>query len=363
MAEPESDLNFELKVGLASFAEFRAPWLELASQYGSSFLHFPAWYESFYQHSTLQALVLLGYDAARALQFVGVFHVRNVRFKKSPSIKLLELAYQNEMGVCDVLCPHAQVSKERILQCLRSKGVVFQLARFRGIAQNSQANRMWHLGAMGKYSHPSKYLELSMGCEAFYGAYSKKFVRNLRRKHKKAEAKGELRLECFADERAQAGLSQFLDLEDSGWKGKKGTSIRCQAQQLALYQSLAEQLAAAGALRILLLFLGNQCIAGQFCAQFGGKLSLLKIAFNEDYGEVSPGDLIIDQVIQASPGLNQVQQLSFVTGVGWMDKWKPQVEPVYVMYGAAQRHWSLALSLILKIKNTTERWRTRLISN
>lgn len=361
MRDSASGLNFELKVGLESFAEFRDQWLAMAQLHASSFLHFPAWYEEFYGFKSLQPLTVLGRDSNGALQFLAVFHVSEVSKKKLPPIKLLELSYHNEMGVCDVFSPSANVTKWFLLRFLRLKGVRFHLARMRGIAEGSHAYRMWQGQSygLGKYSHASKYLDLSRGEEAFYSEYSKKYVRNLRRKRNKAEAQGNLRIKLCNEDQAQDGLQAFLDLENSGWKGERGTSIVSQPQQVALYNSLTQQLGGANGLRIYLLYLDDECIAGQFCAFFAGKLSILKIAFNEKYSDISPGDLIIDQIIQASPAQTGINALSFVTGVGWMDRWKPKVEPVYVMYGSGRLVWLAGLIAGLKLKNLISRYKNR----
>ena len=63
-----------------------------------------------------------------------------------------------------------------------------------------------------------------------------------------------------------------------------------------------------------------------------GVLNLLKIAYDEGYSEVSPGYLLIDNLITEPDDDHYISKISFVTGVDWIDRWKPQCESVRVAY-------------------------------
>ena len=124
----------------------------------------------------------------------------------------------------------------------------------------------------------------------------------------------------------------FMRLEDSGWKGQNKTSIIQQPAKLRYYRELTSSYAEDGVLAVNLLKLGDEYIAAQVGVQIGKTLYLLKIAYNEAYSDISPGYLLIDGLISEQESDDFLEKISFVTGVGWIDRWKPSAEVVRVAY-------------------------------
>ena len=195
-----------------------------------------------------------------------------------------------------------------------------------------------------RLSHSSKYLDFSAGADEFWGGYSKKFVKGLLKKARKAEQLGNLRLECARDTEAlEAAFSIFLGVEDSGWKGEKGTSIIKQPEKLAYYKTLLSEYGKARSCQINVLWVGEQPIAAQFGIVAGDTLHLLKIGFDEQFSDVSPGYLILEQLVNHLAGEGSINRISFVTGVGWIDRWKPSGVNIGVFYSDNGSWWSKSI--------------------
>ena len=87
----------------------------------------------------------------------------------------------------------------------------------------------------------SKYLACSSGDKGHSG--SGKFQRNLRRLENRLNGKGDVSWQYIHDVQEQLDtVSQFLDLEASGWKGEDGTNtaIKSNPRVIAFYHELIE---------------------------------------------------------------------------------------------------------------------------
>lgn len=90
-------------------------------------------------------------------------------------------------------------------------------------------------------------------------------------------------------------VSDFLALESSGWKGRKGTAL---AQSPLLSVALKVGLGglhAEGKLRFWRIVLVGRTIAALFAIVESGQATLAKIAYDEAYAKFSPGVMIVLQ--------------------------------------------------------------------
>ncbi|MFO0991349.1 MAG: GNAT family N-acetyltransferase [Hyphomicrobiales bacterium] len=95
-------------------------------------------------------------------------------------------------------------------------------------------------------------------------------------------------------------FEDFAALEAKGWKGRRGSAIRCDAALSACLRAVLEGLAEAGHLRFWSIKLDGRPIASLFAQVVGGRAWLGKIAFDEDFAKYSPGVL---QILDATESL------------------------------------------------------------
>lgn len=124
-----------------------------------------------------------------------------------------------------------------------------------------------------------------------------KFRANLRRRRRKIETRGRLRLQRIdrADPRA---LGAFYDLEQRGWKGRKGTAIACDPATRSFYDRVAAWAEGERALALYALHLDDAPVAMHFGLLWRGQYFLPKPAFDEAHGDCSPGQLLIHDVLR-----------------------------------------------------------------
>jgi CelD/BcsL family acetyltransferase involved in cellulose biosynthesis len=158
-----------------------------------------------------------------------------------------------------------------------------------------------------------------------------RFRKNLRRRWRNLEAKGRLSLRR-ADKADPQDLRQFYRLEQSGWKGKKGTAIACSKETQQFYDSIAQSAERFGYLSFYFLEQNGEAIAAQLGLTCGGRHFAIKSGYDENYEEYGPGHLITGAVLQdcVQRGLSEYDLLG--RWEEWKAKWGSEVRPHAVCY-------------------------------
>lgn len=139
--------------------------------------------------------------------------------------------------------------------------------------------------------------------EAVEGALDAKFRQNLRRRRRRLAEKGKLEYQLIDNKDAKAldvALADFFDIEASGWKGEGGTAIALKPELVGFYTQLARDAARRNALALGLLKLDGKVIAGHFSMVHAGRHFLIKIGYDEEHHEFSPGQQMVSDAIRDS---------------------------------------------------------------
>jgi CelD/BcsL family acetyltransferase involved in cellulose biosynthesis len=124
--------------------------------------------------------------------------------------------------------------------------------------------------------------------------FDQKRRKEFKRLRNRLGEQGDLQTEILQASQDVSGfVDDFLNLEASGWKGKKGTAINADLQLSAALRDAAQALHAVGKLRFWSLKLNGKSIASLFAIVEGNQAWLGKIAYDENYAKYSPGALII----------------------------------------------------------------------
>ena len=320
--------------GRAGFESLREDWDAFAFRYGSHFLHFPAWYGAALEYTGDVGVYFLALrDRASELIAILPLQYCHIVFKGVP-VPVLQIYDSNEMGVNDVLAREPLQQYWILLSdFLRREMPYFLFVRWQCILENGWARTIAPSQDSFRTTHDSKFLNFHRGAEAFFGSYSSKFKTGLLKKIRKISELGALRLEVVSNAlELPAAFERLLNIEDSGWKGENGSSIRKQPGRQNYYRYLLEHYGRIGVCRIILLFLGETAIAAQFCIEIGEYLYILKIGFEEAYGEFSPGALLLYKSVYYHSENTPVRTISFVTGSEWIDRWHPSTVHAGIFY-------------------------------
>ena len=145
----------------------------------------------------------------------------------------------------------------------------------------------------------SPYITLPATAEEMQARLPSKFRANLRRRRRKLEEKGCVTVECVTGGlELQRKLEEGYALERSGWKGAGGTAISQSLQTWGFYSELARTAAYGGYLSLYFMRVDGEPVAFQYGFAYGEKYYLLKPAYSEAYSDCSPGQLLMDEVLQ-----------------------------------------------------------------
>jgi len=153
---------------------------------------------------------------------------------------------------------------------------------------------------------------------------SKKLRATLRNSKNRLKALGNSR---FVEFRQGPGLhrafEQFLALESSGWKGKKGGAITARKDMDGIYRRRLELFATTDQVSVTLLYLDEQPIAGALCFDTGDTRYFFKVSRDESYNRVAPGLLMLEHLVNIATADEKIQILNLVSGAEWTERWHP----------------------------------------
>ena len=95
-------------------------------------------------------------------------------------------------------------------------------------------------------------------------------------------------------------LDAFFSVEGSGWKARNATAILSDPSAERLYRTFAREAAGRGFLRLYLLEVDGEVVAGDLGCSFGGVGFLLKTGFAESHSRLSPGLVLRGEALRAS---------------------------------------------------------------
>lgn len=138
--------------------------------------------------------------------------------------------------------------------------------------------------------------------EAYFAGRSKNLRRSVRKDLKRLESEGRVELRLLDElppSEIEAPLRRAFAIEDSGWKGKAGTSVLRSKGIFEFYLHQARYFARQGVLRIAFLECAGKAIAFEVGWLGKGVYHSFKVGYDEDYGKFGPGHLLRCQLIEA----------------------------------------------------------------
>ncbi|MGZ3410759.1 MAG: GNAT family N-acetyltransferase [Xanthobacteraceae bacterium] len=123
----------------------------------------------------------------------------------------------------------------------------------------------------------------------FARALSGKKRKELRRQRNRLEDGGKLTFSFSTTPESPAALREFLALEATGWKGKRGTAVQSDAATETFFVNAVTGLAQTGQASIARLWQAERLIAAGVVLKSGKGAWFLKIAYDETLAQYSPG--------------------------------------------------------------------------
>ena len=119
-------------------------------------------------------------------------------------------------------------------------------------------------------------------------------------------------LDRLAPDELTRWLRQGFEIEDQGWKGRAGTSVLKNPPVFDFYLRQAGHLADAGQLRLVFLEHRGRPIAFEYGWQGKGVYSPLKVAYDETFRHLSPGQLLRLLLVERFCADPEIRQIDFL---------------------------------------------------
>jgi CelD/BcsL family acetyltransferase involved in cellulose biosynthesis len=142
------------------------------------------------------------------------------------------------------------------------------------------------------------YVPLSGDWERYQAGLDRKLRSEIRRRRRRLEEQGELRLEVSdGGERLDELLAEGFRLEAAAWKGEAGTAIASDAATLRYYREGADWARRRGILRLAFLRLDGRPLAFDYCLEEAGVHYLLKIGYDPAFRRFGPGVIMREAMV------------------------------------------------------------------
>ena len=194
------------------------------------------------------------------------------------------------------------------------------------------------------YSHVS-IIPVEGSFDEYKKRLSKKFISNLRRSGKKLEELGNLSVTVINEGGdARENLESFAGIEQSGWKGRKGTAVKYMFRRF--FEELVENMGKREWLQWYYLNSDNKRIAGYLTIPFGRSIFIFKTGYDEEYHACSPGSLLTEKMLEHIFSTGKYDVVNFFTDYEWLLRWNVEQKPYYNVLISFNNPVSLVLARI-----------------
>ena len=210
-----------------------------------------------------------------------------------------------------------EVVFQRFLEHLKRRKRKWDIIRVFAIPEDEQLVKVFTSIAGKFYKIDEGELNtLIIDCEREFDEYIKndiegKDLKRLKRKCRRLESKGTVTLvEMRKSDEIEKGLPYFYDIEDSGWKGKEGTSLK-RSYYGTYYKELASRLSKGNKFRLYFLQLNNKYIAGIYAIIDQGILYLIKTGYLDEFAQYSPSNVLYYLVFEQLFKYREIRKIDF----------------------------------------------------
>jgi hypothetical protein len=213
----------------------------------------------------------------------------------------------------------------RSIPCLSIKHVPGHYASVRYLNTDKH-----HFSFVQKTAGTEAFLPLPETAAEYAAGLASKFRQNLRRAARELEKLPDIQF-CFCENTRSAkdNNTRFLDVEQRNWKGERGTTIRDFPGSAETFEAAAEGLTAQNLMVFCFLESGERTLAAQYAMRSGRTLYILKMAYDEEFIDCSPGNLLMLDVIQKACGSGDFDEINYISDPPLLAKWNVQHRPIW----------------------------------
>ncbi len=297
---PKHNVVIEVIQEKDQFASIKNQWDRLAETFGHP-LFGHAWYlacaDAFYADGDLRVVVLRSQDEIIAAAPLAVRKKNGLEYLELlGSFFLYEpsgLLYQDTDSLTKLLKHVLQLRRPLVLQrltCFPNHSSLF--------------GNMVNLKAIPvrRSTAASAFLTLGKTWDAFWETLKSRRRYDFRRARRQAEKYGSVRTTVHTPSASELGnlLHTAFVVESAGWKGRSGSALVKNACLQRFFEIYADLACKQQTLRLCFLHIGDSPAAMQIGLHTFNRFWLLKIGYDEKWGDCSPGMQLMNETIRYS---------------------------------------------------------------
>jgi len=207
--------------------------------------------------------------------------------------------------------------------------------QFKQVAEDSPTmqvagQRLNEFLTASQFDEQGSYLDVSDGGELLWSQVGGNLRRNLARWRKRMEREGRAEtVEWISAGKGAEALEVFMTMEAAGWKGRTGTPIVNTESQTSLFRQLNRELVDTGELQWWFLTLSGKPIAGAMARRFADVLCIAKIAYDEQFARLGPGNLLFEDILTYACQDPAINRVDLISDMAWHDRWKARKPRFY----------------------------------
>jgi CelD/BcsL family acetyltransferase involved in cellulose biosynthesis len=213
-------------------------------------------------------------------------------------------------------------------------------------------------------SPPCRRVDMLQSWDSYLATRSRECRTGFPRKRRQLAAGGTVSFESLSPDADAAVrlLDEFVQVEASGWKQRNGSALASRPSLHAFFAELARRFAARGQLRMSFLRCDGDAVAAQLGVQYGNRYWELKVGYDERWHAMSPGRILLWEVLRDSFA-QRLQAYEFLgTGDGQQSAWSTSESALstlvfypYSARGAVALARDAASSLMRRVGRTLTR--------
>lgn len=214
----------------------------------------------------------------------------------------------------------------------RLKQEAWDVVEFKNVPRGAAVERLLHLAQSdglltGSWStEDSPYINLAGAREPRDVIPTGCFRRDIQRRIRRASERWKVDC-CRVDTWESPYLTEFYNLEMSGWKGKRGSAIACSPSTQLFYDEITRAATKFGYLTVHVLRFDGRTVAAQLGLEYGRHYYSLKISYDEQYASASPGHLLVEQTLRDCIRRGVLEYDTLGPTAQWKRKWTTNARP------------------------------------
>jgi CelD/BcsL family acetyltransferase involved in cellulose biosynthesis len=176
-------------------------------------------------------------------------------------------------------------------------------------------------------------LDTRSGAEEWRRSLPKNMRDSVRKSRGRIAASGGTEVVVSTAAELPAAYERFVELEASGWKGAEGTAL---SQRPVWRDVLGDYLRTTDTAQVRSLVVGGRLVASQVCVTFGRTLVLMKVAYDEQLGRLSPGNVLMADLVEACCESPEIDRIDCLVWQDWHQRWGMVREPTYRIFAFNQ---------------------------